>query len=51
MPHSPNSDGTALIPDGAVVALEDGFPLKEWLGEADVVVSMLDIKVAEAAAQ
>jgi hypothetical protein len=51
MPHSPNSDGKGAIPDGAVVALEDGFPLKEWLDEADVVVSMLDIKVAEAAAQ
>lgn len=51
MPHSPNSDGKGAIPDGAVVALEDGFPLKEWLGEADVVVSMLDVKVAEAAAQ
>jgi hypothetical protein len=49
MPHSPNSDGKGLIPDGAVVALEDGFPLKEWLTEADIVVSMLDIKVAEAA--
>lgn len=51
MPHSPSSDGKGPIPDGAVVALEDGFPLKEWLDEADVVVSMLDAKVAEAAAQ
>lgn len=51
MPHNPNSDGKGLIPDGAVVALEDGFPLKEWLDEADVVVSMLDVKVAEAARQ
>jgi len=51
MPHSPGGDGKGAIPDGAVVALEDGFPLKEWLDEADVVVSMLDVKVAEAAAQ
>jgi hypothetical protein len=49
MPHSPGSEGKSLIPDGAVVALEDGFPLKEWLTEADIVVSMLDVKVAEAA--
>ena len=51
MPHSPNNDGKSAIADGAVVALEDGFPLKEWLTEADIVVSMLDVKVAETAAQ
>jgi hypothetical protein len=50
MPHSPASDGKGPIADGAVVALEDGFPLKEWLTDADIVVSMLDVKVAEAAA-
>jgi hypothetical protein len=51
MPHSPGSDDKGPIREGAVVALEDGFPLKEWLTEADIVVSMLDVKVAEAAAQ
>ena len=51
MPHSPASDSKGPIPGGAVVALEDGFPLKELLTEADIVVSMLVVKLAEAAAQ
>lgn len=46
MPHTPGkSDST--IPEGAVVALEDGFPLKESLTEADLVAAMVDIRVAE----
>jgi hypothetical protein len=46
MPNTPGSDTVAA---GAVVALEDGFPLKEFLTETDLVVSMLDVKLAEAA--
>jgi len=40
----PNAaDGT----DGALVALEDGFPLMSWLGTTDLVVAMGDVKAAE----
>jgi hypothetical protein len=45
----PNTPGNYTVAAGAVVALEDGFPLKEFLTEADLVVSMLDVKLAEAA--
>ncbi|MRW92628.1 hypothetical protein GJ699_21750 [Duganella sp. FT80W] len=49
MPHAPqSSSGEAdTIPAGAVVALEDGFPLQELLTEADLVASMLDVRAAE----
>lgn len=33
---------------GAVVALEDGFPVKELLTKEDLVVAMLDVQAAEA---
>jgi hypothetical protein len=50
MPHTPTgSVADALIADGAVVALEDGFPLKALLEQADLVISMFDVKIAEAA--
>jgi hypothetical protein len=50
MPHTPaGSADDALIADGAVVALEDGFPLKARLEQADLVISMFDVKIAEAA--
>jgi hypothetical protein len=45
----PNTPGNDTVAAGAVVALEDGFPLKEFLTGADLVVSMLDVKLAEAA--
>ncbi|MYM23194.1 hypothetical protein GTP46_11105 [Duganella sp. FT135W] len=45
MPHP--SEGEQAIVAGAVVALEDGFPLKEFLGEADLVASMADVRLAE----
>jgi hypothetical protein len=49
MPHTPNAavseaDGIAA---GAVVALEDGFPLKEFLSGDDLVASMLDVRARE----
>jgi hypothetical protein len=49
MPHTPNqaAEEASLIAAGAVVALEDGFPLKEFLLEADLVASMQDIRAAE----
>lgn len=49
MPHAPNpAHGEAdTIPAGAVVALEDGFPLQEFITEADLVASMLDVRAAE----
>jgi hypothetical protein len=49
MPHTPNRPAgeAAAIVEGSVVALEDGFPLKEFLTGADLVVSMLDIRAVE----
>ncbi len=47
MPNAPSGDGK--IAGGAVVALEDGFPAKTLLTEADLVVAMLDVRAAEAA--
>lgn len=49
MPHAPNppAGDTPAIAEGAVVALEDGFPLKEALTAADLVVAMLDVRAAE----
>jgi len=49
MPHSPNpvASDTPSIAEGAVVALEDGFPLKEFLTSADLVVAMQDVRAAE----
>ena len=48
MPHTPNkTEGDAAIAEGAVVALEDGFPLKEFLTEADLLASMADVRLAE----
>lgn len=50
MPHSPNPPAggePSLIAEGAVVALEDGFPLKEALTAADLVVAMQDVRAAE----
>jgi hypothetical protein len=45
MPHPAESEHG--IAAGAVVALEDGFPLKEFLGVADLVASMADVRLAE----
>lgn len=51
MPYSANKiEGDAAIADGAVVALEDGFPLKEFLTTADLVVAMVDVRAAEESA-
>nr|WP_315255790.1 hypothetical protein [uncultured Duganella sp.] len=50
MPHTPSppaSGESSLITEGAVVALEDGFPLKEALTVADLVVAMQDVRAAE----
>ncbi len=48
MPHTPpGGDVVEKVPAGAVIAMEDGFPLKELLTGDDLVISMLDIKVAE----
>ncbi len=49
MPHTPNpaASDTLSIAEGAVVALEDGFPLKEFLTAADLVVAMQDVRAAE----
>ena len=49
MPHSPNKQDEGRIAAGAIVALEDGFPLRDALSCADLVVSMLDVRAAEAA--
>ncbi|HEX8403975.1 MAG TPA: hypothetical protein VF670_05115 [Duganella sp.] len=50
MPHAPNgTDAAEKVGAGAVIAMEDGFPLKELLTEDDLVISMLDIKIAEEA--
>jgi hypothetical protein len=49
MPAAPA--GNEKISGGAVVALEDGFPVKTLLTEADLVVAMLDVRAAEAARQ
>lgn len=49
MPNSPA--GNEKIAGGAVVALEDGFPVKALLTEADLVIAMLDVRAAEAADQ
>lgn len=52
MPHTPpGADIVEKITAGAVIAMEDGFPLKELLTEDDLVISMLDIKIAEEAGQ
>jgi len=34
-----------------VVALEDGFPVKTLLAEADLVIAMVDVRAAEASAK
>ncbi|MTV40134.1 hypothetical protein [Duganella radicis] len=48
MPHTPaKAEGEQAIAEGAVVALEDGFPLKEFLTTADLVASMADVRLAE----
>ncbi|MYN19669.1 hypothetical protein GTP81_23275 [Rugamonas sp. FT107W] len=47
MPNSPA--GNEKIAAGAVVALEDGFPVKLMLTEVDLVIAMLDVRTAEAA--
>jgi hypothetical protein len=52
MPHTPHSSiapaiETVAIAEGAVVALEDGFPLKEALAVADLVAAMQDVRAAE----
>lgn len=49
MPHTPSraAGDAPAIAEGAVVALEDGFPLKEFLSSADLVVAMQDVRVAE----
>jgi len=60
MPHTPHSPSasvtsapaaaagdTPAIAEGAVVALEDGFPLKEMLTVADLVAAMQDVRLAE----
>lgn len=49
MPNSPG--GNEKIAAGAVVALEDGFPVKTLLAEADLVIAMLDVRAAEASAK
>lgn len=50
MPNTPPGfDNTERVPPGTVVAMEDGFPLKDVLTDADLVISMLDIKLAEEA--
>lgn len=50
MPHAPNpTDAAEKVTAGAVIAMEDGFPLKELLTGDDLVISMLDIKIAEEA--
>lgn len=48
MPNAPA--GSEKIAAGAVVALEDGFPAKALLTEADLVIAMLDVRAAEAKA-
>jgi hypothetical protein len=49
MPYTPNTPAgeTPAIAEGAVVALEDGFPLKEQLTVADLVAAMQDVRSAE----
>ena len=50
MPHTPpGGEVEEKVTAGAVIAMEDGFPLKELLTEDDLVISMLDIKIAEEA--
>ena len=46
MPHTPNKADSSIA-DGAVVALEDGFPLKETLTLADLVAAMQDVRAIE----
>jgi len=48
MPHSPQPE-QERIAAGAIVALEDGFPLRATLTTADLVVAMQDVRAAEAA--
>jgi len=48
MPNTtPGADTSERVAAGAVVAMEDGFPLKEVLEAGDLVISMLDIRLAE----
>jgi hypothetical protein len=48
MPNTtPGADTSERVAAGAVVAMEDGFPLKDVLEAADLVISMLDIRLAE----
>lgn len=49
LPHTPNppAGDKPAIAEGAVVAMEDGFPLKDTLDVADLVVAMLDVRAAE----
>lgn len=50
MPHTPpGGEAEEKVTGGAVIAMEDGFPLKELLTVDDLVISMLDIKIAEEA--
>ncbi|MBV6320406.1 hypothetical protein [Duganella violaceipulchra] len=49
MPNSPGAN--EKIAAGAVVALEDGFPVKALLAEADLVIAMVDVRAAEASAK
>ncbi|NRR28906.1 hypothetical protein HSX11_01795 [Oxalobacteraceae bacterium] len=53
MPTMPTGIADSNIPvaEGAVVALEDGFPVKEYLTGEDLVIAMADIKAAEASSQ
>jgi hypothetical protein len=46
MPHTPNKADSSIA-DGAVVALEDGFPLKETLTLTDLVAAMQDVRAIE----
>jgi hypothetical protein len=48
MPLAPNqAESEHAIAAGAVVALEDGFPLKEFLTVADLVAAMVDVRLIE----
>lgn len=53
MPTTPAgaAENNSPVSDGAVVALEDGFPVKEYLTEDDLVIAMADIRAAEATSQ
>lgn len=49
MPNTPPGAEAERLAGGTVVALEDGFPHKQALAVEDLVISMLDIKLAEEA--